>query len=524
MTSLFTVGSKFGARAFLLFACCWLIPQIGLGSDLSIEEEPNKLVIAIPSPVLSLDPTSYRDRITQTVLKNIFDSLTTRDAEMNVVPQLAESWRVLDDTSWEFRLRKGVRFHNGDPFTAEDVKYTLERVIQEGSITGNTSPRKSLLAPISGIHIVDRHRLHIQTRRPWAILPLMLSLQEIVPKRLMEAVGHAGFERNPVGTGPFQFVRKEGNNDLVLSRFSDYYGGSPDNPPVQAARLQIIIFRTVPSNVEQIAMLKRGECDIISNVPPGSIPILKQNPKIEVLSCPPTRSYFCEINCSRSPFNNPKIRLALNYAVDKRALVGHLLKGYGAVLPTILLPNAFSYHPSLAPYPYRPEKAKQMLAEADFPNGYRIRIVSPVDKLGFASSVSSFLTRIGLRCSIDPIRGSRPKSYGKDAGWDLFVTSWGNSTLDPVDILVAKLGSNETENFSMYKNTEVDHLLYLAEETPDTGTRSAYYRKVQEIVHRDAPMIFGYAADEFFGLTGRVKNFVPSPSGMMNMHDVYVED
>jgi len=169
---------------------------------------------------------------------------------MKVVPQLAESWTALNDATWEFKLRREVRFHNGDAFTAEDVKFTLERVIKEGAMDDKTSPRKGLFGPISAVKVIDDYTVQIETEKPWTIMPLMLTLQEIVPKKYMKSVGPERFQINPIGTGPFRFVSSEEKELLILERFEDYYGGSPENPPVQKAPKKYLIFKTVPVQSE----------------------------------------------------------------------------------------------------------------------------------------------------------------------------------------------------------------------------------------------------------------------------------
>jgi len=502
----------------------WIIAKPCLSKTLSIKGEKNRLVICLPSPIVSLDPTNYRDRNTQIVLKNMFDSLTTRDANMNVVPQLAESWKILDDTTWEFKLRRGVKFHNGDDFTAEDVKFTLERVIKEGALDGKTSPRKSLLGPLSRVKIIDERTVQVETEKPWPILPLMLTLQEILPERYMKAVGSQGFLRNPIGTGPFRFVRAEGRKLLILERFRDYYGGSPEIPPVQVAPLKHLIFKAVLVKAERIAMLKKGECDIITHVPPEAVPILQTTPGIKVLSCPATRSYFAEINSIKPLFNDRRIRLAMNYAVDMQAVVDHVLQGHGKALPTVLLPNAFAYNSSLKPHTYNPELVKKLLKDSGFSEGRSVTINCIKNDRNFANIIAAFLTRVGVKSAINIVDHRRPKAYGKNAKWDIFVGSWGNSTLDPVGILVPKFRTGARGNFSKYSNEEVDELFALAEDTLNPQLRENYYKKVQEIIYKDVPMIFGYAAEEFYGVREKAKNFMPSSSGMMNMHDVYVDN
>jgi peptide/nickel transport system substrate-binding protein len=443
---------------------------------------------------------------------------------MKVVPQLAESWEALDDTTWEFKLRRGVKFHNGDHFTAEDVGLTLKRVVKEGALDGKTSPRKGLFGPVAGVRIVDDYTVQIQTEKPWAILPLMLTLQEIVPRKYLKAVGSKGFQMKPVGTGPFRFVRAEGEKLLILERFEDYYGGSPGNPPVRVAPLKYLIFKTVSEGIERIAMLKKGECDIITHLPSEAVAILEMARGIKVASRPATRSYFAEINCAKSPLNDRRIRLAMNYAVDMHAVVVHILQGRGTVLPTVLLPNAFAYHVSQKPYPYNPKLAKELLADAGFPEGFSIAITCTADNRQFANIIALFLAKVGVKSVINMVDTDRPGPLGESSPWDILVTSWGNSTLDPVGILMPKFSTGGRGNYSNYSNEEVDRLLSQAEGTIDVQMRKNYYKKVQEIIYSDVPMIFGYAAEELHGVREKVKNFIPSPSGMMNMHDVCIED
>lgn len=483
----------------------------------------NRLVVCLPAGVDSFDPANHRSRITQIVLKNIFDSLTTRDHSNRIIPQLAESWRLIDDTQWEFKLRRGVRFHNGHELTAADVRFSLNRVIREGALEGRTSPRRSLLAPISEVRVEDPRTVRIKTLYPWPNLPLMLSLQEIVPATYLQAAGCGGFEAHPVGTGPFKFIRNHGGRTIVLARFEDYYGGSPERPPVQTAPLKQLVFKVVPSLPDQVAMLKTGRCDLIFNLPPGSIPILEMVPGLRVLKGPATKSYFAEINCLRPPLNDRRVRQAFNYAVDVRAIVRHKLQGHAKVLSTVLLPNAFGYDPGLQAYPYDLSAARQLLKAAAYAGDRPISIYCNHEDLIFADSIALFLTKLGLRTRTVTQSALRPQTVGRDAPWDIFVGSWGNSTLEPAGILPPKFKRHGYGNYSGFASTSVDSLLQEAQRTMDKVQRAALYHRIQKIIFDEAPMIFGYAQDEYYGVAGRVKNFTPSPSGMMEMHDVFVD-
>lgn len=522
--SFFDLRLRHGFMIIVVFFSFWIIAKPGSSKTLPIKDEKNRLVICLPSPIVSLDPTNYPDGNTQIVIKNIFDSLTTRDARMKVVPQLAESWRVLNDTTWEFKLRQGVKFHNGDDLTAEDVKFTLERVTKELGIDGQkTSPRKSLLGPISKVEAIDDHTIRIETKKPWSILALMLTMQEIIPKKYLLATGSEGFKKAPVGTGPFRFVRLE-NENLILRRFEEYYGGAPANPPVQKAPIEQLVFKTAPVLANRIAMFKKGECDIITHVSPEVLPILKLVPQIRVLSRPATRSYFGELNVMKYPFTELRIRQAMNYAFDVQAYIDLFLKGHGTVLSTVLLPNAFAYHNTLKPYPYNPKLAKKLLHDAGYPEWYDITINCDEKYRQFANALAIFLSKLGLHPSVNvmPKADARLSMIRLQA--DILVTSWGNSTLDPAGIILPKFKSLGRANFSNYKNKEVDLLLSRSENTLDLKKRENYYKRIQEIIYKDAPMIFGYAAEEFYGVREKVINFQPSPSGMLNMHDVSIKN
>jgi peptide/nickel transport system substrate-binding protein len=516
------------ASTFLLFL---LIPVSLLGSGLSQargeeirpSDARNDLTVCLPAYVECFDPTDHRSRITQLVLNNIFEALTARDQDLKVVPRLAESWRSPDPLTWEFKLRRGVRFHNGDAFSAHDVKFTFDRIITPGALNGRSSPRGELFEPVSHVVVVDDYTVRITTKRPWAILPLMLSLQEIVPERYLKSVGPEGFEEKPVGAGPFRLQSFQNGSRIVLTRFNDYCDPKPHPGIAERNPVQNLIFEVVPQKVDQIARLKRGEADLIFSVPPCSVDILKKTPGIAVQSHSATRCYFAEINCAKPPFTDRRIRQALNYSVDIHALVRHILAGYGKPLPTVLMPNGFAYNTALAPYPHDPQKARELLEAAGYPRNRPVVIHCNNEDREIGNILTLFLTRVGLSASLHVTASYRPMSFGAEAEWDLCVGSWGNSTLDPIDILQPKFKSDGKGNYSGYSNREVDRLMEEAERSSDMEHRAEAYKRAQAIIHEDAPMIFGYASEEFYGLRERVRNFHPSPTGMLHFKDVYLE-
>ena len=178
--------------------------------------------VGFTQDALTLDPAMHRKRETETVLRNLYDGLLTRDAQMQVVPELTESWEQIDDKTYEFKLRSGVKFHSGDEMTAEDVKFTFDRLIQEGAVDGQTSPRASLLGPLKEVQVVDPHTVRLVLESPWPILPAMLPFQEVVNESFVEQVGAEGLATQADGTGPFRLADWRRGDAIIMERFEDY--------------------------------------------------------------------------------------------------------------------------------------------------------------------------------------------------------------------------------------------------------------------------------------------------------------
>jgi peptide/nickel transport system substrate-binding protein len=505
---------------FFLSACCLIIGFITLSPSRSAATPPS-MTVCLPAYIETFDPTDHRSRLTQQVLKNVFESLTDRDDNLSVVPELAESWELIDPLTWEFKLKQGVRFHNGDEFNAADVRFTFERVLSEGGLgDGRTSPRQDLFTPIESVEVVDRYTVRFHTHRPWAVLPKMLSLQEIVPREYLQKIGDRDFARRPIGTGPFRVEGFSQGVRINLYRFNEHRDFVKLAPQEKAERIGRLIFWVEPQTIEQIAGLKQGRFDLIFNVPPSLTASLATSPDISVVGIKATRSHFAEINCVKPPLDNRQIRKALNYAVDMSAIVNGVLLGQGEVLATVLQPMSFGYNTSLKPYPYDPDQARQMLRSAGYPSDRPLRVYSHASNQDMANALILFFTKVGLKASLVTTDSYRPDSTGSEAPWDLFVGSWGNSTLDPVGIIPPKFKSDGRGNYSGYANPGVDLLISNAENTTDMKLRAAYYQRVQEIIHEDAPMVFGFSADEIYALRDNVKDFKPSPTGFFRLKNV----
>ena len=332
--------------------------------DVELEGGDTLVVGMRADRIVSLDPAAYRDRDTETVIRNLFDGLVTRTRDGRVVPEIAESWEQPDATTYVFKLRRGIRFHNGEPLTADDVVFTFERILRDDGLDGQPSPRKGLVEPLERIEKVDDYTVRMKLARPSPAFLQLLVHTQIVPKDYVEQVGSVGLARRPVGAGPFKFAGGSLDGEIVLERFDGYYGGSPDLPPVGPAKLRRVIFRMMPEPATRIAALKNGEVHIIQEVPPDMVGELEKDANLQVKVTQGTRLYMIELNNRK--LSDPRVRQALNYAVNWDELLQELYRGHAHRVATAMLPSGFGHDESLRPYPYDPDRARQLLREAGY--------------------------------------------------------------------------------------------------------------------------------------------------------------
>lgn len=475
--------------------------------------------IALDADVHTLDPAMHRSRTVAAVVGNICDTLVTRDAEMRYAPQLAASWEVEGETRWVFRLREGVRFHNGDPLTAEDVKFTIDRII--GAVPGlPPSPRKDLLGPVAGAEVPDERTVAIITEAPYPILDKKLVFEPICPRGYFEQVGPDEFARRPVGAGPFRLLEWRPGERIVLERFEDYYGGSPEIPPVGLAQLSGVVFRPLEEAATRLASLSAGEVDVAVNVPPDQAESVDALPHARLSAAAGTRTHFVGLNCARRPFVERRVREAMRWTVDPRPIVEQYLLGRAQALPGILVPMAFGYEGTLPEPRQDPQRARALLREAGYPDGLEITLDCEASDKRMAEAIAGSMGAAGVRATVRVWRRDNLLTQLRRHERDAFLTSWGNSSLDPSGILPVLFHSVGYSNYFGYRNPRVDRLLEEGDRTMEPEARASAYREVQRILHEDTPTCFHLALDELYGIAERVRDFDARPDGMLPMHDV----
>ncbi len=502
------------------------------------------IVIAMGAAPVSLDPADHRSRESETVIRNMFDGLVTRDTSSGVHMQLAESMDWADEQTLNIKLREGVKFHDGTEMTADDVVFTFERVINENAIEypeAHTSPRKGLIAPLESIEKTGNYSVTMHFTGPWPPAMQLLVHQQIVPKAYIEEVGTEGFIAKPIGTGPFKFVSAQpGLEEVVLERFADYYGGSPDLAPVGPACVNQVVFRVIPEASTRVSALLANEVSIITNVPQDLIPSLSSNENVQVKTAGGTQPKWLELNVNMAPFDDVNVRKALNYAVDKDLIIQQIYGGRAVALPGPLSPYNNFVNKNLSPYPYDAAMAADLLKQAGWEDTdgdgildkdgqpFVFTIDTLEDWRPLAEAVADMYRAIGIDANVRFWEYSVIKEQLLGGERQGYLDDWGDSAFDPVGHFEAKWHGFVADtpygrgNFSTYDNPRVDELIEQGETTGDTATRQALYDEAQQIVYDEAPAVFLILPEEVEAASSTISNWTPASDSRENMHDVCI--
>lgn len=480
----------------------------------------NSLTVAQGTAPETLDAQRSTVQQTLNVSYHINEPLLLLDYSANdIVPLLATSYTAIDETTWEITLQEGVSFTNGEPFNAEAVRYSLLRV---GKPELN-SPATIYVRPISDVLIVDDTTVRVVTHGPAPVLPLYLTRIAMVPPGYVEAVGDDAFGQNPVGTGPYKLVRWVKDDRVVLEANQDYWRGTPS--------LDTITFVSIPETATRMAALQTGEADIVTQVSVDQAPLLQRS-GINISPVPGLRLMMVAITLEGEPGSTPlydvRVRQALNYAVDKQAIVDDILGGYGKVLEGQALSSEyFGYNPAVEAYEYNPERARELLAEAGYTdaNPLSFTMYGPQGRYLRDSEVLQVvggqLREAGINANVEILE------------WGLFISRllakdfdtaafWGASTVPDADAWIgAMLGTGAA--YSVYANPELDELLAVGAQTVDRDARLAIYQEAAELIHDEAPFIFLYQQVDVYGVAARVSGFVPSPDEAIYLWGVEVD-
>lgn len=461
----------------------------------------SKLTFAQGTDVFALDPGNAVGTQTASIIFHLFNALTKTTPDGKVVGDLAESFKALNDTTWEFKLKKGIKFHNGEDFDANSVKFSVERV-QNPALKFRLASDFSF---ISEVKIIDNYTVHLITKVPYAGTLLRMFYLAMVPPKYIAEKGDAAFAKNPVGTGPYKFVEWKKDQQLVLEANKNYF----EKP----SEIDKIVYMVIPDDASRVAALEAGDVDLISGVPTSQIARLSKNKNLVVSTWPTTRVMYVGINLlTPSPLQDKRVRQALNYAVDVDSIVKNVLDGYGKPLATISTPEYFGYAPDVKPYKRDLEKAKKLMKEAGYEKGFTVNFdYSPgsyVNGKDVVQVLAAQLKDIGVTANlVEKESALITNELASKKTAPLVLQGIGGPYADLE--LISRISFGTGERYSEYADKNFDALRVKASSTIDETKAEALWKQLQEYAKEEAPAIFLYQASSVYAYRSKLINWKP---------------
>lgn len=381
----------YSGRLYRFAQATLIASALALGTA-SAQSIPETLTVALSGDVPSLDPSKDTSPIGLNFRLNVFEALTQLDRDGSVLPRLAESWTFSEDlTQWTFTLRPGVRFHNGTELTADDVVFSLQRVQAD-----ETSPVRSFMRLVQQVEALDDRTVRFTLTQPYGIFDRQAIYLYIMSRDYFEQVGDEGFATAPIGTGPYRFVEWVRDDRLVMEAFDGYWGPQP--------AIRRGVFRPMPNGNARANALIAGEVDVVPSLPPSFIDLLEANPDVNIEVGPGYRVAFVSVDPNQEPFDDPRLRQAVDVAIDRTAIAERLMRNTGRPTGMMIPPSNFGYDASFTPTPYDPELAARLVREAGY-DGTPINLQYPNNNFPLANeiaqAIANYLTAAGFRVELN---------------------------------------------------------------------------------------------------------------------------
>jgi peptide/nickel transport system substrate-binding protein len=468
-----------------------------------------ELIVGIITDPVGLDPHLASAASTVRVIEHVYSGLLQQDVENygSYLPDLAKSWDISEDNkTYTFHLVQGVKFHNGREMTAEDVKYSIERI--KDPALG--SPRAYMFEKVESVNVIDDYTVEFKLSQPFSPLlsNLASSQNAIVPKEVVEE--HGDLQNVAIGTGPFVFEKYTPQTEIVLTKNQDYYvEGLP--------YLDKITLKPIPDDTARTTALRTGTVDVIENVPQKDVLTLEGDSNVVVQGGPGTFYDYIGFNMNKEPFNDIKVRQAIATAVNRQEIVDISLFGYGTVINGGPIPKGHWAHADFVAYEQDLEKAKSLLAEAGYPDGFKATIKVGAEyksQVSIAQVVKEQLQPLGIEIEVQPTEWGLFLDQWNKKEFDMVVLGW-IGAVDPDDWLYAQFHSGEDWNAYGLADPVIDELLEKGQAVTDQSERKEIYQEAQQLIAEQAPYVFLHVNDQYDGLSPAVKGYVTTPTGSM---------
>ncbi len=483
-------------------------PRLSFALSCSRKPDPNTLVMIIESSPTNLDPRVGIDAQSERIDDLLFDSLVRRDEHFQLQPWLADSWEIPDPTTYIFHLHHGVRFHNGQPLTSRDVKWTFDSLLS-GKL--RTSKANTFTA-LDHIDTPDDYTIIFHLKEPMASLLWNVSdgAIGIVPYGSGE-----DFDRNPIGSGPFRFVSAQQDKDVVIERNPDYWAGP--------AKIERVEFRVIPDATTRALELRKRSADVASNaLTPDMVLALQKDDGLETLRGPGTIYAYLALNLRDPTLRDVRVRRALAYSIDLAPIIHYLWRDQARPAYSVLPPQHWAYDADVAKYPYDPELARKLLDEAGYPahNGVRFHLAMKTSTEEstrlLAAVLQQQLREVGIALDIHTFEFATFFSDITKGAYQLHSLRWVGGNLDPdifEYVFATKSFAPKRANRTFYSNPKVDELIEESRATLDQSQRKLLFDQIQQIVAEDLPYINLWYFDNVIVHTKRVRGIGLNASG-----------
>jgi peptide/nickel transport system substrate-binding protein len=513
----------------------WLAALLTAASITAANAADKALVISIQADPTGFDPEAVLNNTSGFVMATVFDSLVRyKPGTVEVEPGLAESWDISDDgLTYTFHLRQGVKFQDGTPFNAKTYVQGLDRLFKKDdpNYIYNTGAVENMVDftydAIDSYRMVDDSTVEFKLKHPSA--PFLASLA-MVWNGVVSPAGAAkfgkDFRNNPVGTGPFMFKEWAHGDHVTLDANPNYWGGKP--------KIDRLIFKVIPEPQAAFLALKNGDVQIMGDVVSQVIPAIQGDSNLQLLTQPGLTINGIGMPTDTKPFDDVRVRQALNYAVDKKAINDSLYKGLAVTMTSPLPPAEWGFDDSLKGYPYDPEKAKALLKEAGYPDGFKTELLAYTSARGYnpagpqlAVAVQGYLKQIGVEASVQQIEFGAYLAKARSGKYDgMFMVGWSGDNGDPDNFVGEIFGSEHIPitNMARFRNPDLDNVLQQARRESDHAKRVELYQQAQKMIVEGAPWIMVNSTLQVRAARKEVKGFQLNPTQMFfDMEKVSLE-
>lgn len=475
-----------------------------------------ELTVALAGEPNALDPMcGATDRTSSAVYNNIYDTLLIADGEGNILPNLA-SYQQIDDLTYEFEVLKGVKWHNGDELTAHDIAFTMKK----GCETAITKYIWGSINPDS-IEIIDDYTLRVSTYEPSpALLSLMTALPaSILNEKYVTEVGD-GSGTAPIGTGPYKLVEWSRGNYITLERFEDYHGDAPD--------VSKVTVRFIPESTNRTIELESGTCDLAYEIQVSDLARIEDNPDLTLFSGTGNSVRYIGFNCQKAPFDDAAVRQALAYAIDIEGTVSTIKRGSGVVATNPIAPDIKYFNSDIKMRTRDVEKAKELLAQAGYPNGFAttIWVDEQKDRVDIATILQTQLAEIGVTAEIKVSEWSSHVTACYNGDIDIYIFSWSCACPDPSIIFNSVFNSKmlgQGGNCSRIVDARIDELLAIGNTSMDDSERGAAYKELQQRVYDLVPWVPLWVDTIDIGANSRIASMSVTATTAWSMKDIVLK-